>query len=306
MPPAPTQQHRLPGKAAFLAKYKISASEFRDTGLRWADLQAIFDDYSKLYEQLIPHVECLAAILRQCPAVHAAKSRVKKPESLVEKIVRRSVEKRSPWAAPFNYVKVVPDLMGIRALYLLQAQWPTVNTFIRRTLPIKLKPKPVSFIQTPIPSMIRSAFEAGGCTVKVGKDGYQSVHYEMIHQVGSRDIRVEVQARTLCQEAWGEISHITAYPYRKNVALLVRSMCKLSDLTVKADHFSSTVAVLSQIHDAIEAGHRPDPDAVDEYNRFLDFLMQHYADTGAELAQASSVRSLARLVTSLEVPSTPA
>src|ERR1035441_10399289 len=148
--PLPTaQQHRLPAKVQFLDKYKISAAEFRDSGLRWSDLQTIFADYSQWYTQLPLQAECLAAILRQCPEVHAAKSRAKKPDSLIEKIIRRSVKQRAPWATPSNYVKVVPDLIGIRALHLLQAQWPAVNAFIRRTWPIRARPKPIAYVQKP-------------------------------------------------------------------------------------------------------------------------------------------------------------
>lgn len=302
MPPTPAQQHRPPAKAQFLAQYKISPAEFSDSGLRWADLQTIFADYSQWWAQIPHQAECLAATLRQCPEVHAVRSRAKKPDNLLEKIIRRSVKQGAPWATPSNYVKVVPDLVGIRAIHLLQAQWPAVNAFIRRTWPIKVRPKPIAYIQTPISAKIRSAFADGGCTVEIGQDGYQSVHYEMVHQVGSRNIRVEVQTRTLYQEAWGEISHVTAYPYRKGVALLVQSMCKLAEVTVKADHFSSAVAALSQLHDAMEARQRPDPQVLDLYNELLAFLMEHYAETSADLARASSVSSLDQLAASLEVP----
>jgi ppGpp synthetase/RelA/SpoT-type nucleotidyltranferase len=289
----------LPGKANFLGKYRISAAEFDDSGLRWIDLQTIFADYSRWCAQLAPEAECLAAILRQCPEVHAAKSRAKKPESLIEKIIRKSVEKRAPWASPSNYVKVVPDLIGVRALHLIQAEWPAVNKFIRRTWPVKQRPKPVAYIQKPIPTRIRSTFAEGGCTVKIGEDGYQSVHYEMARQVGTHDIRVEVQARTLYQEAWGEISHVTAYPHRKDVVLLVKSMRKLAEVTIKADHFTSVIAGLSQLSDAIAARQRPSPQVVDAYVELLAFLLAHYPEVGAELAQASSIPSLERLAASL-------
>jgi GTP pyrophosphokinase len=289
--------NRLLGKKDFLVKYKITNREFEKTDLKWPDLQAIFDDYSKLCNQLKENAEILAAELRQCPQIHATKSRTKKPESLIEKIIRKSVKNGSPWAFPSTYIRVVPDLIGIRGLYLFQEQWPIVDNFIRLNLSIKIKP--MAYIQKPIPARIRSAFIKAGCKVEIGKDGYQSVHYETRHKIGIHQIRVEIQTRTLYQEAWGEISHVIAYPYKQNVSLLVKSMTKLAKFTAKDDHFSSIIKGLSELYDARESNQQPDPEVHASYKELLDFLLINHPDTVGELAKASSEVSIEKVSSSL-------
>ncbi len=119
MPPRHPRTGRLEAKAAFLQRFRISPSEFSASGLRWRDLEAIFADYSEWSNILPPQASSLAEMLRLCPEVHAAKSRVKKAENLIEKIIRRSIEENTPWANPRDYIDAVPDLIGLRALVLV-------------------------------------------------------------------------------------------------------------------------------------------------------------------------------------------
>jgi ppGpp synthetase/RelA/SpoT-type nucleotidyltranferase len=196
----------------------------------------------------------------------------------------------------------VPDLIGVRAIYLFNEQWVFVDNFIRINLPIKRSPKPIAYIQKPIPDRLRSAFTAAGLSVKIGKHGYQSVHYEMRKRVGVRSFRVEVQARTLYQEAWGEVSHVTAYPYRQDVALLVESMRQLAEITSKADHFSSAIEAIVQLWDARKARRMPDPAFVDDFIERLKFLKKHHPDIAADLIDASSEFSVSKLDSSFGLP----
>src|SRR5438552_18599271 len=82
-----------------------------------------------------------------------------------------------------------------------------------------------------------------------------------------------------------------ALAFNSFFALLVKSLCKLAEVTTKADHFSSIIAGLSQLSDAIETSQQADPVVVDDYNELLSFLMTHYPEGATELAQASSMPS---------------
>ena len=294
--------HRLPPRDEFLVRYRISEQDYENTGLRWAELQSIFDDYHGWYDNLPKIAEGLSSILRRCPAVHVARCRAKNPEKLIAKIIRRSIEEESRWASRSNYVQVVPDLIGLRAIYLMNEQWPEVHRFIRANFPVRRNPKPTAYIQPPIPTRIRSAYENGGLKIKTGKHGYQSIHYEMRHQVGKYDVRIEIQARTLYQEAWGEISHVTAYPYRTRVALLTKSMLKLASLTAKADYFSSAVDKVAQLWDARTARRMPSSNLVDSYMELLDFLSDNHPEIAEGLRAASTEFSIGRVDETFRLP----
>jgi len=302
MPRSPVPSYVLSGKDSFLAKYKIKDQEFEDAGLNWNDLETIFKDYSSWHRNLLDEAENIAANLRKCPAVHAVRSRVKNPEKLIEKIIRRSIEDGSPWASSRNYIEKAPDLIGVRAIYLFHEQWFSVDRYLRDNFSIRRRPAPTAYIQKPIPKRIRRAFDAAGLVIEKGKDGYQSVHYETYRKIVSKIIRIELQARTLHQEAWGEISHVTAYPYRKKVTLLVKSMGKLAGLTARADHFSTVIHYLTQLWDARVTGRDPSPELVNAYTESVQFLQTYYPEIVGELSKATSEFSIPKLDLSFEIP----
>jgi len=62
------------------------------------------------------------------------------------------------------------------------------------------------------------------------------VHYRTTVEVQKEKIEVEIQTRTLYQEAWGEISHVTAYPYKQDSISLGVPLMKLAGITAAADH----------------------------------------------------------------------
>src|ERR1035441_7900104 len=169
MPTHTQPAQRLPQRGAFLAKYRISAREFSDSGLRWRDLEDIYQDYSTWCHLLAPHADCAAATLLLCPDVHASKRRIMKPPALIEKIIRKSIEGRSPWVTFSNYATEVPDFIGVRALYLFQEQWPSVDTFIRQKWPIKKTPKPLAYVQEDAPPKVLAALREKSCTITTGR-----------------------------------------------------------------------------------------------------------------------------------------
>jgi putative GTP pyrophosphokinase len=283
---------QLPPKDKFLKEHRIAKEDFLKDGLDWSDLKAIFRDYSKWHVELKPMAECLAAVLRECPGVHAVKSRVKAPEKLIAKVIRRSIRNGQPWATSTNFLRVVPDLIGIRALILFHEHWPAVNQFIRQRFPVKKQAE--AYLQKPTPEHIRSMLESGGCKIEEGKIGYQSVHFEMSQQVGRRRIRVEIQTRTLYEEAWGEVSHATLYPYRSENAKLIGTMLTLAELVVKADHFSSVANDLAYLLDDKKEGGR-NRARIARFQQLVAFLKVHYPESENQLADVTDATSTATL-----------
>lgn len=77
---------------------------------------------------------------------------------------------------------------------------------------------------------------------QVHPKNYRSVHY-VIKTNFSRDTHpIEVQVRTLSEEAWGEIDHSVRYPYFEGDPALELSCALLSRLTGSVDELASLIS----------------------------------------------------------------
>ena len=63
------------------------------------------------------------------------------------------------------------------------------------------------------PDWLIDACRQKGCEIKIKDVGYRSIHYPVTFEIGKEKFFVEVQVRTLFEEAWGEVDHHVRYPY---------------------------------------------------------------------------------------------
>ncbi len=170
--------------------------------------------------------------------IHSARYRVKTVDSLIAKYVKKramlpkgpgndyNIEKYRPMDSS-NYHKIITDLIGIRILIRYQQQWELVHDWIWETF---FKPEKeyiknwindypsgerVDFIVEKPHIYLRDSKERPLYEIK-GKDtfeihdsneGYNSLHY-LIWYDGKY---VEIQVRTIYDEAWSECTHDLVY-----------------------------------------------------------------------------------------------
>lgn len=72
-----------------IAKYRHAPGVLAETGLDPQVLEAIYNDHVKRMPSLETEADRLAAMLRRSPAVHSIKARIKDPEHLIDKILRK-------------------------------------------------------------------------------------------------------------------------------------------------------------------------------------------------------------------------
>lgn len=170
--------------------------------------------------------------------IHSARYRVKSVDSLITKYVKKkamlpkdpgndyNIEKYRPMDCS-NYHKIITDLIGIRILIRYQQQWEIVHDWIWNTFfkPEKeyiknwLEDYPsgerMDFIVEKPHIYLRDYKERPLYEVK-GKDkfeihdsneGYNSLHY-LVWYDGKY---VEIQVRTIYDEAWSECTHDLVY-----------------------------------------------------------------------------------------------
>jgi ppGpp synthetase/RelA/SpoT-type nucleotidyltranferase len=224
----------------FLKRFCIPESQYRQTGLDWSRLAAIRGDYEKTIPELGLDARYVAERLRPVESVHTVKTRIKSPDHLIEKIIRIKLADPGRTIELDNYDLVVTDLVGVRALHLFKEDWALIHDFILQTW--ELMEPPVANIHPQDPPSVTTAFRERRCAINQHPWGYRSVHY-LIAFERSKDktLPVEIQVRTLLEEAWSEIDHYVRYSRPGDASLFAPHLAELNRLTARADEVSSVI-----------------------------------------------------------------
>lgn len=254
-------------KELFLRKYNITKELFQSAGISWEELCEIYDDFvlkkDEKYQTIMD--EFLGTYLKDINKgkseeeekvrIHSIRSRIKDPEHLLAKIIRKKQEndKKYKNLDKSNYEKFVTDLIGIRCLVLFKADWQgfhyyilskfdnNVEYYIRDSLldfdnddtHFYIAEKPKVHIRNGDARDIYDEVLPPDSVI----DGkvYRSVHYIIKY----RGVYLEIQVRTLFEEGWGEIDHAVVYPYYQNDKILKEYTELLNRLSGLADEMSS-------------------------------------------------------------------
>lgn len=208
--------------------------------------------------------------------IHSARYRIKSVESLLVKYIKKkailaeepgddyNIEKYRPMNKS-NYYKVITDLIGIRILIRYQQQWEMVHKWIWETFHktndyyIKnwyddypgdsnedfIVEKPKLYLREendlPIYQVVgKDVFEH-----HISKEGYSSIHYLLWYDRKY----VEIQVRTVYDEAWSECTHDLVYKCKnksKRNELAYLSTC-LATQTQAAEMISGLMYEKSKI-----------------------------------------------------------
>lgn len=246
-------------KADLDGKFEEAASKTLDIEKQIMGIVQDYNDKDMCYRDKCESTaqQLLMAILKteKLRDIHSARYRVKTMDSLITKYVKKKallpkdpgnnydIEKYRPMDSS-NYHKIITDLIGIRILIRYQQQWILVHDWIWETF---FKPKKeyiknwlddypsgerIDFIVEKPRIYLRDSKERPLYEIK-GKDifdildsneGYSSLHY-LIWYDGKY---VEIQVRTIYDEAWSECTHDLVYKCKnkKNKAELDKlSVC---------------------------------------------------------------------------------
>lgn len=226
----------------FLIKYNIDTTAFSDTGLVWEDLEKLYTDYLVFKEELEPTAILLFNKLMKSQKVHSVRYRIKDPEHLVEKVIRKKIEDKNSNITAENYKEKLTDLIGLRALHLFKEDWKVVNDFIISTW--NLKQKPLANYRKGDTEELIEFFKEKGCETKEHKYGYRSIHYLIETQPGKQKHYAEIQVRTIFEEAWAEIDHTIRYPYDLENPIFFQFLLILNRLSGSADEMGSFIQFL--------------------------------------------------------------
>lgn len=231
----------------FLETSGISEIEWNNSNCTWENLHEIAKDFEKNQAALSSAAELISSRIRNFPKVHSVRWRIKDTTHLLKKIVRKNLETepKEKWVniSKDNYLDVVTDLIGVRALHLFRDECIDIDDSIQDIW--NVTEEVVAYIREgdKIPQEI---LDRGGIT-KIHDAGYRSIHYIIETRPEKLNLYAEIQVRTIFQEGWSEIDHKIRYPDfsdNEHIGIFLRLFAGLAG---SADEMGSFVKDLSKV-----------------------------------------------------------
>jgi len=220
----------------------------------------IYDDYANWKKNLEDIRSLLLKEIEDFAGVHLQTSRIKKMDSLIVKVITKRYEnlrnKKSDYSriSGDNYKDIITDLIGLRLIINYRGKWTTIHKKLIEHFPYdesqryypamkllshpEVYPNDINGIQVEVP---KAYYAEGDCIAlykeygldpKIHKMGYRSIHYT----VSYKGVYIEIQVRTIYDEAWSDCDHSYVYKQDDNkshTALVQISeiLCRLTNLS---------------------------------------------------------------------------
>lgn len=219
---------------AFLKCYNHKdIKSVKSIGLKWSDLVDLHDHYCKYVKNdLELKAPQLHSEMVQIKGAYIVRYRVKDPEHLVNKIIRKKIEKGRVITKD-NYLEEIDDFIGIRILHLFKNDWEEICKDLMSKY--ELKEKPVAYYRDGDDNAYLGKCKAIGVDPKMHSAGYRSIHFIVNVPFFGTVFKCEVQVRTIFEEAWSEIDHLVRYPDNTDNVLLNNYLMMFNALAAHAD-----------------------------------------------------------------------
>ena len=281
----------------FLSNNRIGQQDWGNANIPWADLMDIYNDHLARIRELEDTANFFVKSMQGFLGVHSVRWRVKDPEHLIEKIVRKRAESgvanKYMDVSVENYHEVVTDLIGVRALHLFKDDCLHVHDQIRKMW--DFAEPAVSYIREGDRTELIDALRIREINPKVHPAGYRSVHYVLKTKPALREVLVEVQVRTVFEEAWSEIDHTVRYPNFSDNEQLENVLKIFNRLAGSADEMGGFIKSLSvefdKLDETIRAAHADRDEALEEMQKLVSQLAsaeQMSADSAAQVCKLQS------------------
>ena len=215
---------------------KYTTADLEKAGIGEDELQIIKDGFKDKLSKYETAAQSVTGILLKTSGVHSVRYRVKDPDHLAEKIVRKRIENPDRVIDANNYDKEITDLAGVRVLHLFKEDWQKIHSSIMNTW--SLTEKPIAYHREGDSKEVLKVFIDSDCDLREHPAGYRSVHYTIETALTRETVVVEIQVRTIFEEGWSEVDHKIRYPNFSNNPLTNNLLMILNRLASNADEIS--------------------------------------------------------------------
>ena len=260
----------------FFEKYNIDSTQFQENDISWTSLLQIYEDYSIYREKLEPTADYIANTLRKHSAAHTVRSRVKDPEHLIDKIIRkifREKENNNDYNITIdNYKSEITDLIGIRVLHLYKEQAVAIDKYIRELWTLKERCT-INYRKGDYSNSDEHE-ENELFKFKVHEAGYRSWHYLVSSQATKHEHIAEIQVRTIFEEGWSEIDHQLRYPNNINNHQLTKQLLVLNRVAGSADEMATAIRETQVNTGKLEAENKKNRSLIEELKSQLNTVLE--------------------------------
>ncbi|MDS0526426.1 RelA/SpoT domain-containing protein [Clostridium sp. SHJSY1] len=224
----------------FFIKYPYINEKITENNIDVNNLKEIYDDYMECKLSYESQADFIANILRSQSMVHSVKSRIKDPDRLIEKIIRKTENRKEKYCSDFqftidNYKNEINDLIGIRVIHIFKDQWQDIHEFIMNTWNVM-----------EVTANVREGdnteiFRELNIEVCSRISGYRSVHYLVEFYPTNKKVIAEIQVRTIFEEGYGEIDHRLRYSHDKIPEILQSNLLLFNRIVGSADEMASLI-----------------------------------------------------------------
>ena len=199
-------------------------------------------------DQLLPALANSSALSQH---VHSIRSRLKDPDHLRDKLLRKLKEardKRQPLGiTPENLVRKINDLLGVRILHLYTRQIRQIDAALRDVF----DESKFALLEGPFARTwddeSRALFKDCHITTRRSPSMYTSVHY-VIGSASRTKMTAEIQVRTLMEEVWGEVDHSMNYPHESESLPCCEQLKVLARVTSSATRLVDSIFITLDDH----------------------------------------------------------
>jgi len=201
-------------KETFLSKYQLKKEEIIKDGIVWDTLEEIYMDFNMYKETYETQAEFIANTLRAHKKIHTVKSRVKDSERLIEKIIRKTEDRKSKYGEAFQF---------------------SVSNYKEEIITANVREGDDTKI-----------FEELNIQINSRKSGYRSVHYLIEFFPTNQKVIAEIQVRTIFEEGYGEIDHQLRYSHKEIPEVLKLNLLLFNRIAGSSDEMASFINMLSK------------------------------------------------------------
>jgi len=232
-------------KEDFLKKYHVNENHLLNNKLNWDVLEAIYNDFINYRNSYDSQAGFIADTLRTHKKIHSVKSRVKDPERLIEKIIRKTNDRKEKHGSDFqfsveNYKDEINDLIGVRAIHIFKEDWEDIHNFISNTW------KVIEITANVREGDDTKRFEELDIQIHSRKSGYRSVHYLIEFFPTNQKVIAEIQVRTIFEEGYGEIDHQLRYSHSQIPEVLALNLLLFNRIAGSSDEMASLINLLNK------------------------------------------------------------